>query len=51
MFIVYGVLFLLGIYLFGLAFSLEAWQGLVFFGGILSVSLALALPMHFSGKN
>ena len=46
MFIVYGVLFLLGMFLFGLTFSLTAWQGLVFFAGILVISLALALPFH-----
>lgn len=46
MFIVALVLFLGGMYLFGLAFSLEAFQGLVFTAGILCVSLAMALPIH-----
>jgi hypothetical protein len=43
MFIVYMVLFLGGFYLFGLAFNVEAFQGLIFTAGILAVSLALGL--------
>jgi len=46
MFIVYLVLFLGGFYLFGAAFNAEAWQGLIFTAGILSVSLALGLLFH-----
>jgi len=46
MFIVYVVLFLVGFYLFGAAFNAEAWQGLIFTGGILSVSLAVAILFH-----
>ncbi|MFE1645992.1 hypothetical protein [Microbacterium sp. P01] len=51
MFIVYLVLFLGGMYLFGLSFTLESWQGLVFVAGILAVSLAVALPFHFQRKS
>lgn len=40
------ILFLAGIYLFGLAFTLTQWQGPVFVGGILLVSVALAIPFH-----
>jgi len=47
MFIVYMVLFLLGFYLFGLAFTVES--GLVFVAGLLSVSLAVALLLHLPG--
>lgn len=50
MFIIYGVLFLLGFYLFGLAFTVSVLPGLVFVAGILCISLALALPIHFSRK-
>lgn len=50
MFILYGVLFLLGFYLFGLAFTVSVAPGLIFIAGILSISLALALPIHFHRK-
>ena len=46
LFAMYLVLFLVGFYLFGLAFTVEAWQGLIFTAGVLSVSLALALLLH-----
>jgi hypothetical protein len=46
MFIVYMVLFLGGFYLFGAAFNVEGWEGLIFTAGILSVSLALGLVFH-----
>lgn len=46
MFIVYSVLFVLGLYLFGLSFNLESMQGVVFTLGLLSVSAALALCLH-----
>ncbi len=46
MIVVFMVLFLLGFYLFGLAFTAAAWQGLIFIAGLLSVSLALALIVH-----
>lgn len=46
MFVLYLVLFLGGFYLFGAAFTAEAWQGLIFTGGILAVSLAVALLFH-----
>ncbi|WP_434812313.1 hypothetical protein [Microbacterium sp. bgisy189] len=50
MFILYALFFLLGIFLFGLAFTIPAWGGLIFVGGILSISLALALPFHFGSR-
>lgn len=48
MFILYAVLFLGGFYLFGLAFAVDSWQSVIFTAGILLVSLAVALPIHFS---
>jgi hypothetical protein len=33
----------------GISFSLPILQGLVFVGGLLAISLALALPIHFGG--
>lgn len=50
MFIVALVLFVAGMWLTGFAFSLEEWQGLVFVAGILSVSAALAIPVHLAQR-
>ncbi len=48
LFALYAVLFVGGMYLFGLSFNLEAFQGLVFTAGILCVSAALATPITAS---
>jgi len=45
-FVVAMAAFVLGIWLFGLAFSVDAWQGAIFFSGILAVSAAIAIPAH-----
>ncbi|MFS0854587.1 hypothetical protein [Microbacterium sp. 179-I 3D4 NHS] len=45
-FIFFLILFLGGIYVMGLAQSLEEFQGLVFIAGILLSSLALAFVMR-----
>lgn len=45
-FLVALVVFILGFWLFGLAFTATAFQALIFFAGILCVSIALALPAH-----
>ncbi|WP_200948632.1 hypothetical protein [Microbacterium sp. Root61] len=50
MFIVAMVLFLGGMYLFGLAFTITEWQGLVFVLGILAISAALAIPTHLLNR-
>ena len=50
LYILYLLLFLGGFYLFGAAFTVDAWQGLIFTGGILAVSLALALCLHTSRR-
>jgi hypothetical protein len=49
-FVIAFVLFLGGMFLFGFAFSLEAWQAPVFVSGIIAVSLALAIPAHLMGR-
>ncbi len=50
MFILYSALFLLGFYLFGLSFAIDAGpSGLIFAAGVISVSLALALMVHAPG--
>ena len=46
MYIVSLLLFLVGIAAFGLAFSFPGWEMLIFAGGIILVSLAMAIPMH-----
>lgn len=48
MFILYGVLFIAGLYLFGLAFNVAEFNALIFAAGILCISLAMALPFHFT---
>lgn len=51
MYIVSIVLFVLGMFLCGFAFSIEEpWSAVVFVGGILAVSAALALPIHSSRR-
>lgn len=50
MFILYAVLFVAGLYMFGLAFAVESWQSVIFVSGILLISLAVALPMHFTRR-
>ncbi|WP_460943780.1 hypothetical protein [Okibacterium endophyticum] len=49
-FVVAFVLFVAGLYLMGLAFTLASFQGFVFFAGIALVSLAVALPVHILKK-
>ena len=49
-FIICIVLFIGGMFLFGLAPLLPAFQGLVFFIGILCVAAALAIPMHLLAR-
>ncbi|WP_374009057.1 hypothetical protein [Leifsonia sp. LS-T14] len=48
-FILCFLLFLLGIFLLGLAVTLPAWEGLVFFVGILCISLSFGIPVHVLG--
>lgn len=45
-FIVAFAIFVLGFWLFGLAFSVTALMGPIFIGGILCVALAMAIPFH-----
>lgn len=46
-FVLAVVLFMGGIYLFGLAFNVEEMQALIFFAGIIAVSVGVAIPVHF----
>lgn len=45
-FIVALAIFVFGFWLFGLAFAVTAFQLPIFLGGILCVSLALAIPVQ-----
>lgn len=49
-FIVFIVLFVGGIFLFGIAHELPAAQGVVFTAGIVAVSLAMAWAMRQAGS-
>ncbi|WP_162924983.1 hypothetical protein [Mycetocola zhujimingii] len=44
------VLFLVGIYLFALAFTVTSFQAIIFFAGIIVVSIAFAIPAHVLAK-
>jgi len=46
MFIVSLILFIGGMFVLGISFSLPAFQALVFVAGILLVALGLAIPLH-----
>jgi uncharacterized membrane protein len=45
------ILFLLGMFLMGLADTLPAWQGVVFFCGILCIALSFGIPVHLLGHS
>lgn len=45
-FIVAFGIFVFGFWLLGLAFTVTAWQGPIFFGGILVAALAIAIPVQ-----
>jgi hypothetical protein len=51
LFALYLVLFLVGFYLFGAAFTATAFQGLIFTAGIFAVSLAVALLFHTTRRS
>ena len=48
MFIISLLLFLGGLFLFGVAYMVTSFQGLVFTAGILAVCVAMAIPMFRS---
>lgn len=50
MYIVALILFLGGIFLLGISFSLVPLQALVFVVGILCVAAALAIPVHLGNR-
>lgn len=44
------VVFVLGFWLFGLAFEVTTLQLPIFFAGIIAVAVAVAIPMHMLRK-
>jgi hypothetical protein len=50
MFIVALLMFLLGMFAFGISFSVTGFEAIVFVAGILLVSAAMALPIHLRAK-
>jgi di/tricarboxylate transporter len=48
-FIVSALLFVVGVYLMGAAFTVSGWEMLVFFGGILAVAAAFFIPVQVIG--
>lgn len=50
-FILCFVLFLVGLFLLGVADALPGWQGIVFIGGILCVALSFGIPVHALGHS
>jgi hypothetical protein len=50
MYIVALFLFLLGMFATGISFSIPGWEAVVFVGGILCVSAAIAIPVHSRWK-
>ncbi|MGR0319032.1 hypothetical protein [Agromyces sp. ZXT2-3] len=49
-FLVAMALFVFGMWLFGIADAVPGFEALVFFGGIVCVSLALAIPFNVLGR-
>jgi hypothetical protein len=49
-FIIALAFFIGGMLLMGYAFTLTAGMAIMFFGGIIAVSLSLAIPFHLLGK-
>ncbi|SEC00369.1 hypothetical protein SAMN04489806_2346 [Paramicrobacterium humi] len=49
-FILSFLLFLVGLYLFGVAFTATAFQAAIFFAGILLICLSFGIPAHVLSK-
>ncbi|MBB5641244.1 hypothetical protein [Cryobacterium roopkundense] len=46
-FIIALAVFILGFWLFGLAFTVTALQGPIFIAGIVAICVSLAIPFHW----
>lgn len=49
-FVLSFALFLVGMFLFGFAFTIESFQAIVFFAGIIAVGLSFGIPAHVLAK-
>ena len=49
-FIIAMAIFLFGLWLMSIAVELPGFEAISFFGGILSVSLAVAIPVNILGR-
>ncbi|GHD47903.1 hypothetical protein [Mycetocola manganoxydans] len=49
-FVLSFALFLAGIFLFYFAFTVESLQAIIFFAGIISISLSFGIPAHVLAK-
>lgn len=50
-FILAFLFFALGIFLFAFAFNVPNLEAILFVGGIVSVSISLAIPFHVIGRS
>jgi hypothetical protein len=48
-FIIAFVIFVAGLVLFGFAFTVSSFEAVMFVGGIILVSISLAIPFHILG--
>ncbi|MCU1468932.1 MAG: hypothetical protein JWQ39_81 [Glaciihabitans sp.] len=48
-FIIAFVIFVAGLVLFGFAFTVPSFEAVMFVGGIILVSISLAIPFHILG--
>ncbi|GAB2520274.1 hypothetical protein [Paramicrobacterium agarici] len=49
-FIISFLLFVVGLFLFGVAFNAAAFQAVIFFAGIILVCLSFGIPAHILSK-
>jgi hypothetical protein len=48
-FVIAFVIFVAGLVLFGFAFTVPSFEAVMFVGGIILVSISLAIPFHILG--
>ena len=49
-FVLSFALFIVGIFLFGFAFTIESFQAIIFFVGIIAICLSFGVPAHLLAK-
>ncbi|MBG6239131.1 hypothetical protein IWX78_002110 [Mycetocola sp. CAN_C7] len=49
-FVLSFALFIAGCFLFGFAFTIESFQAIVFFAGIVAIALSFGIPAHVLAK-